>query len=417
MQQYPDLQAERDLTDERIHQGFRNATAFWNRFPAAQSDWQERKPFNQGEYNHYTQFTIPNPNFPNLVLWRNDVEKIFHNYDVSFHNELWSSAFSGKFAAGTTWHWERVFWWEDAMPVPPRDQTNLFQFSPTQQFSTTAGDSNGLLINGQTKLVRNNRLHHHFAPLADLLNRPSVVDLGILSGNFTPRAFFDDSQEDPNPLECYYLQDDLSRAIGWVHNRNAVVAKSYYVKSGQDYENFLECAAPDSASITLSGFFSTHAHYITWFPTRTGMTDLPPDTEFPDVLMSTSSGDLFIDLTGHFNGITDNYLDTLHSDYAFVVTPWPFVKSLTLDAVEDAPDAGWDFMLYPNPTRDLFAIVFDEESSKEMVVLDLAGRRLLQLTNITATRLQLSASRFAMGAYWVQVTSNGRVKTKKLIIH
>ncbi|WKZ64868.1 MAG: hypothetical protein QY325_08810 [Flavobacteriales bacterium] len=128
MQQYPDLQAERDLTDERIHQGFRNATAFWNRFPAAQSDWQERKPFNQGEYNHYTQLTIPNPNFPNLVLWRNDVEKILHNYDVSFHNELWSSAFSGKFAAGTTWHWERVFWWPDRsrctgtgrLPIPGR---------------------------------------------------------------------------------------------------------------------------------------------------------------------------------------------------------------------------------------------------------------------------------------------------------
>ncbi|WKZ64866.1 MAG: hypothetical protein QY325_08800 [Flavobacteriales bacterium] len=62
---YPDLQAERDLTDERIHQGFRNATAFWNRFPAAQSDWHGAAipmPFIIGE----TSFSAEDSNDDNF---------------------------------------------------------------------------------------------------------------------------------------------------------------------------------------------------------------------------------------------------------------------------------------------------------------------------------------------------------------
>jgi hypothetical protein len=415
---YPVLQGTNtDLTkvDRRIYEGVQHANTHWLAQPGTM-----KKPFNQGEYNHYTNFTIPNPVNPSSPpLWSNDIEKIFHNYDVSFHNELWASAFSGKFAAGTTWHWERVFWWPDALPPPPEDAANNFQWSPTQQFSNVAGDENRLQLFGTTKWVKNKRLHNHFQPLADLLNRPSVQELGIFSGAFMPDKFFDDDDSDGiNPLETYYLRSDQSTAIGWVHNRNASVARSFYVKSGTGFENFLGCTAPTTASIKLSGFFPLHAHYITWFPTRIGATDLPPDSEFPNTLLqSDANGDIVINLDGEFNGVANNYLDTLHADYAFVITPGPFVKSLAPDAVEAEPGAGWDFMLYPNPTRDMFVIVFDDESSKEMEILDLTGRRLLQLSNVTATRLQLSVSRFAMGAYWVQVTTNGRMKTKKLIIH
>jgi hypothetical protein len=343
------------------------------------------------------------------------MEKIFHNYDVSFHNELWSSAFSGKWAAGTTWHWERVFWWPDALPVPPPDFSNEEQ----QEFSNELGALNLLdigLENQPCSLITK-RLHHHFQPLADFLNRPSVMDLGIFSGNFTPRVFFDSSQVNPNPLECYYLQNDLSTAIGWVHNRNAAIAKSYYVRSGPLEHNFLGCTAPDTASITLQGFFSSHAHWITWFPTRTGMTDLPPDTEFPDVLMSTSSGDLTIDLSGYFNGIADNYLDTLHSDYAFVITPQPFFKRLHQLADETVPADGWDFVLYPNPTRGLLILGFSDDVIKDVFLLDVSGRRVASYSNVNFQRFHISTEQLAKGAYWVFVSTGDQSKTKKLIIH
>lgn len=390
--------------DERIFQGYSNAQALWQNFPTVNAALSERRPFNHGEFNHYTKFVIPS--------WSNDVEKIFHNYDVSFHNELWSSVFSGKFAAGTSWHWPRVFWWRGTLPVPPNDVANQFQFSLSQQFSNSAGDENGLLVNNDIKLVRNNRLYHHFRPLADLLNRPSVVDLGIFIGNFTPKEFFDAS-ETPNPVECYYLQNDLSTAIGWVHNRNASVAKSFYVRSGPLQHNFLGCTAPSSTSITLSGFYSSHPHYVTWFPTRNGATGLPPDIQ----QMSTSSGDLVIDLSGYFNGIADNYLDTLHSDYAFVITPQSFIKSLHQQNAEVTPTAAWDFELYPNPTRDMLTLRFDNDAIKDVAIFDVAGRCVAKYTLVSSALLQIPTNRLANGAYWVQVIVGENIKTKKLIIN
>lgn len=410
---FPDLAVEMNTVDRKIHEGWQHAQDCMANFPV--------KPFNQGEYTHYTNFTIPNqiPGQPDL--WSNDVEKIFHNYDVSFHNELWSSAFSGKFAAGTTWGWDRVFWWPYALPEAYPDLGSpIFQtYHWSGHFSNQPGASNYLDINGNAKEVKNGKLHHHFTPLADFLNRPSVVELGVFSGNFTPRKYFDPSTVDPNPIQCYYLQNDWSIAIGWVHNRNASVAKSFYVKSGAGNQNFLGCTAPTSASITLTGFFPLHAHYITWFPTRTGSTDLPPDTEFPNTLMSTAAGDLTIDLSGHFNGIADNYLDTLHSDYAFVITPQPFVKSLVLPHAEDPSsiEAGWDFTLYPNPSRNMLTVGFSDESVKEVALMDVSGRCVARYSNITSPSLQIPTDQCARGLYWVMVGSSDKRKSKKLIIH
>lgn len=405
-------------SDEWLKRAVEHANDFWEAFPAPNAVLEDRKPFNHGEFNHYTEFRIPNPADPDgNPLWRGDIEKFFHNYDVSFHNELWSSVFSGKFAAGTTWHYERVFWWTGALHPPPGDGVNQFQFSDFQQFSSSAGDYNGLWINEDIKLVRNNKLHHHFRPLADLLNRPSVAGLGIFNDHFTAEKFFDDDDSDGiNPLEAYYLKNDWSTAIGWVHNRNASVAKSFYVKSGIDNENFLGCTAPASASIMLSGFFSSHPHYITWFPTRTGATDLPPDTD-ETPLMSTANGDLMIDLSGHFNGIADNYLDTLRSDYAFVITPQPFVKSLPPSDVGLEPLVGWDFALYPNPASDMLTLRFSDESTKEVTLLDVSGRRVARYSNVTTPLFQMPASQFVKGAYWVLVETGENRKTRKLIIH
>ncbi|MBL7980793.1 MAG: T9SS type A sorting domain-containing protein [Flavobacteriales bacterium] len=403
--------------DERIFQGYSNAQALWQNFPTANASLSERKPFNHGEFTHSTKFTIPS--------WSNDVEKIFHNYDVSFHNELWSSVFSGKFAAGTSWHWPRVFWWRGALPLPPPDPLNQMQLTP---FTNALPGSNNLDIGlGIPIAIPNRRIHHHFQPLADLLNRPSVQELGIFSSSFTPSVFFDDDDSDGiNPIEAYYLRSDESTAIGWVHNRNASVAKSFYVRSGPLEHNFLGCTAPASSSITLLGFFSAHQHYITWFPTRIGATDLPPDIDELNPQpwwgndpewSSNANGELEIDLTGFFNGIADNYLDTLHSDYAFVITPYPFVKSLAPVAVKTEPDTSWDFSLYPNPTRDLITLSFADDAIKDVALLDVSGRIVARYQNIYVLMLQIPTGSLAKGAYWVRVTSGDSMKVKKMIIH
>jgi hypothetical protein len=413
--QYPDLLNEANAVDARTYDFVEHTAKFWDAYPGGNGP---KKPFNQGEAQHYTYFEIPNPipGLPPTFEFGPPIEGIFHNYDVSFHNELWASAFSGKFAAGTTWHWERVFWWPDALPPPPFDLFNQEQIGP---FTSALGGINSLDIGlGEPIEIPNRRIHHHFRPLADLLNRPSVVELGIFNDHFTAKNFFDDDDSDGiNELEAYYLLSDWSTAIGWVHNRNASVAKSFYVRSVPDDQNFLGCTTPTATSITLSGFFSLHAHYITWFPTRIGSTVLPPDTEDPEPLMSTVDGDLVIDLTGQFNGIADNYLDTLRSDYAFVITPQPFFKMLNQPDVHVEPTVDWDFSLYPNPTRDLLTLGFSDEAAKEVILLDVSGRRVWLDQNITTVTTQVPTSQFAKGVYWVYVaTADGR-KVKKVIIH
>lgn len=213
------------------------------------------------------------------------------------------------------------------------------------------------------------------------------------------------------------MKDDLSNAIGWVHNRNASVANSFYAASGDGNENFLGCTAPDPAIITLTGFFHDHPHYITWFPTRTGAVYVPPDPE--EEIRSTIDGELVIDLTGQFGGVVDNYLDTLRSDYAFVITPQPFAKSLPLpNPEEEVPvDTDWDFSLYPNPTRESVQLRFSDDIMKQVTLLDVSGRRVVQHSNIVASVLQLPTSQFAKVVYWVHVASGENSKVKKLIIH
>ncbi|MFN6178282.1 MAG: T9SS type A sorting domain-containing protein [Flavobacteriales bacterium] len=417
---HPDLMSldpalnDRYNLDRRIFNGFNNANQLWDNLPNLSANISERKPFNHGEFNHYTKFIIPSVIPGQSSIWSNDIEKIFHNYDVSFHNELWSSVFSGKYATGTTWHTKRLVWFPGTLPYPPNDPANLFQHSDFQQFSNIAGDTNGIWVNNSIKLIRNNRLYHHFRPLSDFVNLPSVMNLGILTEHFSPRMFFDnDASNGTDELEAYYLISDYSSAIGWVHNRNASVAKSFYVRSGTLEHNFLGCTTPSSSSITLSGFFSLHEHYITWFPTRTGLLALPPDT----VLVTNENGELLIDLTGYFNAISDNYLDTLHSDYAFVITPHPFVKSLDYTLDESFSETTWDFALFPNPSASFLSLTFDDDVSKDVFILDASGRNVIGYSNVRSEQVQISTEHLARGAYWVRVIAGTKTKTKKLIIH
>jgi hypothetical protein len=349
------------------------------------------------------------------------MEKIFHNYDVSFHNELWASAFSGKWAAGTTWHWERVFWWPDALPVPPPDDLNLLQ--PNGVFSNLLGQPNhldiGTALNPIEVVVPNKRIHYHFKPLADLLNHPEVRNMGVLSGGFTPQMRFDGVANNPNPIECYYLKSASGiAAIGWIHNRHAVVAKSYCVKKGPGNHNMLGCVTPSVDQISLPGFQAGQDYYVYWFPTRLNTT---PDDIPEDYAIVESNGTIVLDFSTHaFNGVLNNYLDTLRSDYAFVISPQPIVKSLIHHdkQVESAPlKVVWDFAVFPNPARDGAWLRFDDEVPKDIEVFDALGRRVVQEGRVTEMMFRLNLALAAKGLYWVRVSDGMRTGAKPLLIH
>lgn len=412
---YPALQNERTMIDWRNHEGWKHAQDCMANF--------SEKPFNQGEYTQFSFIKIPNP-IPGqpALIDRNDVDGFFHNYDVSFHNEIWTSAFSGRFVAGSSWSWARVFWWENTLPTAPADNSNVEQIGPfTNQLPIPGQPNTGInyldLGLGIPVPITNRKLHQNFRPLADLLFRPSVQDLGFFDGNFTAEKIFDENPNNPNPIECYYLKNtENNTAIGWIHNRNASVAKSFYVKRDNLFQNFLGCTAPALSSIELPDFASGNEYYITWFPTRMNIdpTDLPSDAA--DVDMNSS---VLLDFSSRpFGGVFNNYLDTLHSDYAFVITPVPFVKSLHLPAVQDVPArTDWDFSVYPNPARESFVLQFSDESIKDVTLLDVSGRRVAQYPNVVGPSLQVRTDHFAMGVYWVHVATEMNSKIKKLIIH
>lgn len=74
------------------------------------------------------------------------------------------------------------------------------------------------------------------------------------------------------------------------------------------------------------------------------------------------------------------------------------------------------FSMFPNPAESLVSINFPENmSNAQLAVYDLMGKKMLQ-KNITEINNLLDVSGFAKGTYLVQISSDGFVETKKLII-
>jgi hypothetical protein len=399
---YPNVAQEMNLVDRRMKEGFDHARLFLDEYAPEVLEPELRKPFNQGEFNHYT------------FVENKEIEKLFHNYDVSFHNELWSSVFSQKFAVGSTWHWERVFWWADALPVPEFEDDNpIVAANNLGEFSNAVGASNGLDVGGIPTFVENKTLHHNFRPLADFVQHPGVQGYGFFSSESTAHFLYDD-EGTVDPVAYYYLMAPSNdAAIGWVHNRNASVLKSFYLNSVT--QNFLGCAAPTAQSHELQGFESGQDYYITFFPTRVEQVDLPISQQHFSV-----GGEVGISLISEpLGGTLNGYLDTLHADYAFIITPEPFTKSAKYERAfdENPVTTVSDFTLYPNPTRGELFVRLDHEAPVDVSLFDLSGRPLYQWYNLNGPVINLPITQLAQGTYFVQVDGGGTLKAKKLIIY
>ena len=372
-----------------------------------------KKPFNQGEWTTYGDYRYPE--LPPHIFEYSGSYQHFDNYDVSFHNEIWAGAFSGKFAVGSSWHWPRVFWWEDSQPPPPKDDENLIDSAPgsPEQFTNTQGGVNWIFVNDAYYPIKNKSVYHNFKPLADLLNHPSWLAYDFFNGDYKVGQW-----TGINDLEAYYLQNgshtELSTvAIGWVRNANSSLFKSYYLASSE--HEFLSCTPPNPASthFALGGFLPGEYH-VTWFPTRWNSTIQPADGPISTLF---SSSFIILDLPGQFGGIENNFLDTLRGDYAFIITPDPLAKSRPPQPqIEANLIADWDFSIYPNPAREGFTLSFQDDSPKDVAILDLSGRVIIRKTGVTTMVLQQRDARLAQGAYWVRVADGRHSRAKKLIV-
>ncbi len=361
------------------------------------------KPFNRGEHNYYAMVDADNDPSNGKEY---ESSKVYLNYDVSFHNEIWASAFFGNYATGTTWHWERIFWWKDGLPGAPHPN-NPYQTTPPSNVLNAVNNIDlGL---GYGFPIRNRTLYHHFKPLRDFLTDLNIQALGLFDEEYTSHQIVLDPWS-PD-YECYYMMNSTNDvAIGWVHNMRAYWKNNYWVRAGT--ENILGCTVPQNSSPTISiAGFPAGDYYVSWFPTRMNTTVCPADYQ-----VSSSGG--FVSLQfqpGDFNAITSNWLDTLHSDYAFVVAPFS-VKN----AVETISEKNghYDFSIYPNPAHDRVTISLqDDDEIVSIILYDQTGRMIGTTSGSGGSTHRMVLPDMEPGMYLVEVRSDSGQGTKKLIIN
>ncbi len=78
---------------------------------------------------------------------------------------------------------------------------------------------------------------------------------------------------------------------------------------------------------------------------------------------------------------------------------------------------GWDFIMYPNPARDELFLRLPDDTPKEIILHDLAGRQIHARSSVSDPLQRLPIGQLANGVYYVRVSDGVNSKVKKLIIH
>jgi len=373
------------------------------------------KPFNRGEFTTYGDYEDELSGYSYPYSYG-----IYDHYNLSFHNELWSSAFAGGFAAGTSWVTQRIF--RSNMSNPPLDPGNPSGDSP----SGSLGHVNQLFFGYEGEEpryadVRNTTLLQQIKSLTNFLTRPEVQALGLYSGNFTPRV----EKDEDGGIEVFYLiNSELNIAVGWVHNFNAYWRNAVYITS--NLQDYMECTSPSAEFINLTGFGEDEQQdlYTYFFPTRINSTIIPDNLLEGE---STEEGNFVLDfsskpMNGTFplsaSAVLRNHLDTLHSDYAFIIVP-TFIKNIgpSYQGGDVPTDQESSFHVYPNPAHNHVVVYANSSNPKNISILDGAGRLLLRLPVTTENVSIVPLSDLAQGMYSIVLDDGKERLVKKLMIY
>lgn len=74
-----------------------------------------------------------------------------------------------------------------------------------------------------------------------------------------------------------------------------------------------------------------------------------------------------------------------------------------------------NFKLYPNPFKEELNLSSENQTIKEISIIDMTGKLVKQITNINATTYQLDASYFVTGNYLIQIKTDEGVEVHKVI--
>ncbi len=334
------------------------------------------------------------------------VDQYFNNYDISFHNELWSTAFTGSMATSQTWLWELVHRWPTANPTvigPNGIVSESGELIPPYSVIDQFGNSGFLPSNVSIK-----KLYHNFRPLADFI---STIDF---NSDFTPHKSTNywDTWNPADVIEAYYLIDNnQSNIYGWIHNINKYWANSYfYTSSDETYYLCDRLPYQPASTYTIDGFLSNSDYYIQFFKTRMGTYSIPN----PQTVTSDGSGNIILDFS-----TAPLSCDTSHADYAFSATLLPMRRA------NNSPNSSTDtnesviFSIYPNPATGLvtFVMPISNDQNSVLSIYDISGRLIKIIKPSGQRNLVIDFSIYSRGVYLIRYQNSRGSKVKRLIIN
>ena len=142
--------------------------------------------------------------------------------------------------------------------------------------------------------------------------------------------------------------------------------------------------------------------------------------------VTDGSGNFTLDLSSNpFNGTFPlsatathrNHLDTLHSDYAFIIAPSLIKRLLSLhNLAEQLIEDHQLFEIFPNPARNECSISFSLEGQYSVRISDSIGRTVKEINVAGEAIYAIDTRNLDNGIYHVQVWSETFLGSRKLIL-
>lgn len=364
------------------------------------------KPSHEGEIGEFGNITWTTVSNNQTTVHNAHVYPLYNNYDVSFHNEIWSSACTGTYGCAYTWFTDLVhrYKYDD-----PKDAFGVYQHFP----HTYSGGLAPLVKNPITGLTENvttilGTYFHNFLPLSSFISHV----------NFKNETYVaHDLYSTTDNIESYYIVgQDFMDAFGWVHNINKYWGDAYFYENHNStypaFENYYGCEGLPLPTETLKigGFSPGYTpYYVKFFPTRMGGQTMPTE----QTLTADADGILSIDLSNSPLGC-----DSTNADYAFIISGISMPARKKAPAGKDALNNTNDFLLYPNPSSGKVTIILPalDNGSSVVDIFDITGRKVFSYENPINQIFSLNLSNVSRGVYLVRYKNDQGVKVKRLVI-
>lgn len=347
------------------------------------------KPFNFGEVGS-GNYTAP----------------FYNNYDISFHNMIWSTAMQGSYATGLDWYSPLIHRWPRANPEPNPPWLNNNPPTELGEIFVLYDQITPILHSYYTDKIKS--LYHNYKPLYDFNNNSSSYN--YYENINIPHKFYDAVQA----IESYYLTESNGNyAAGWIHNIEYNWENEYYY----DFQNFNwnGCNLPTPSGIPLQGFNSGQYYDISYHYTRMGT----PPPFFPQNQFSIQA-DPMGQLT--ISAAVLNYLgcDTNTADFAFSIKQQGFMREIQAKS-DIVLTTNFGVNIIPNPNFGSFNIYLtningNDTNACHVYVFDLSGRLIAKQVKPAINFFRFSIGDASKGCYFIEIKKGENSQFKKIIV-